>query len=400
MQNGTLGLKVARTRIRRSLTQEELAARAGVSTPLVFKIEQGTHNGSIKTIYRLAEALSVSAAFLFEEDEVEQDHALLLPLRDMFFPASELSISVSGDELTFTALKRRVFSCAANYDLAQYEQLAADIPTLIQTIRMATGLYDNERKAEAYRLLSQTYELAARVLIQLRDESLACVATERAMAAAEASGNPILRAVAGYKYWWAFKRQKRFEHAETVATSLAAEIEPSITTATPEHLAVWGKLLNAASIAAAHRGRLDIADDLLSLAYSSAARIGERSMNYERYWAAFSPTTIAITRAENALITGDATLALHLGRMIRRGQGQTLSAWAKHLLVMAEAQTAVRDYAGAIETMKSIRQIAPQWVKNHRVAHEIVLRLLDATTVPIHKKTGLDKLVTFMSVEP
>lgn len=392
VQNGTLGLKVARTRIRRSLTQEELATRAGVSTPLVFKIEQGRHNGSITTIYRLAEALGVPTAFLFEEsDEVEQDHVLLAAMRDVIFPAAPPEIS-EGD-LAIQALRRRVVACATNYDRGHYEKLAADMPPLIRAIEASTG-------DDALRLLSQIYELAARILIQLRDESLACVAVERAMAAAERVGDPILRASAGHDYWWAFKRQKRFEHAETVATRLAAEIEPSITMATLEHLAVWGKLLNAASIAAAHRGRLDTANELLSLAFSSAVRVGERSMDYERYWAAFSPATIAITSTENALITGDASLALHLGRTVRRGPGQTLSAWSRHLLVMAEAQTVMREYASAIETIKAIHRIAPEWLKNHRVAHEVVLRLLDATTVPRHKKTGLDKLAAFMGVKP
>jgi hypothetical protein len=74
--------------------------------------------------------------------------------------------------------------------------------------------------------------------------------------------------------------------------------------------------------------------------------------------------------------------------------------WAWHLLVRAGAQTATREYAPAIQTLKAVRRLAPEWIKNQRVAHDAVLRLLDATTVPRHRQSGLDELAAFMEVKP
>jgi hypothetical protein len=245
----------------------------------------------------------------------------------------------------------------ADYNHARYTKLATDIPALLHSINLAVELHENEAKAkaEAYRLMSQVYEITARLLILLRDESLACVAVGRAMEAAENAGDPVLRASAGADYSWAFRRQRRFQNAETVATNLAAGIEPSITKATPEHLAVWGSLLAMASEAAAYDGRPETADELLSFARTSAVRIGERRMDYEKYWAGcIGPTVIDMTRAGNAMIGGDAPLALHLGKGIRRTENVTVSGWARHLLNMADARTVTRDYVGAIDTVKSI----------------------------------------------
>ncbi|MFC3834756.1 helix-turn-helix domain-containing protein [Deinococcus rufus] len=58
------GLKSARTRA--GLTQEQLAAAAGVSSATVFKHEQGQVNGvSGRTLQALATALKVDARSLF-----------------------------------------------------------------------------------------------------------------------------------------------------------------------------------------------------------------------------------------------------------------------------------------------------------------------------------------------
>ncbi len=387
------------------MTQDELAERAGVSKVLVCNLEQGLRNGvRIPTLYALADGLGVPTASLFEseaEDEtVEQDHALLLPLRRVLFPAVLAGAPADEAELALTGLRQRVLECTADYDHAGYTKLAADLPPLIHAIDAAAGLHENEARAGAYRLLAHTYIITAHVLIQLRDESTAREAVRQAMDATEKAGDPVLRASAVQDYAWAFRRQMMFEEAEAVATNMAAEIEPSITRSTPEHLAVWGTLLTRASIAAAYNNRADTAKDLLSLAHSAAVRIGGRWMDYGKYWAELSPVNIVSARAEHALIAGDAELALQLGKGVRRHENMRLDAWTFFLVMMAEAQASTRDYAGAIETMKSIRRLAPEWIKNHRRAHDVARRLLDATTVRRHRHSGLAELAAFMEVEP
>lgn len=53
-------------RQRRDLTQAELAEKVGVFQTAISQFEQGRAQPSIETLYRIAEALGVSAAELLE----------------------------------------------------------------------------------------------------------------------------------------------------------------------------------------------------------------------------------------------------------------------------------------------------------------------------------------------
>jgi hypothetical protein len=66
---------------------------------------------------------------------------------------------------------------------------------------------------------------------------------------------------------------------------------------------------------------------------------------------------------------------------------------------IANAQTATRDYAGAVKTLESIRNIAPEWIKNSRGAHDIVIKLLGKISARKAKASGLAELATFMGVQ-
>jgi transcriptional regulator with XRE-family HTH domain len=396
---------VAQIRRRRSLTQQELAERAGLSRNGLAQIEQGLRPGTqVTTLYALVAALNVPIRSLFdtetEDGTVEENHALLVPLRRLLSPVMQLDGSVDEAALTFPALRQRVLDCTADFDHGRYTTPAADIPSLIHSLNAMVGQHENEAKADAYRLLAHTYTIAAQLLIQLRDESLAYMAISRAIDAADRADDPVLRVSPIAYLSWAYVRQQRFDDGERVAAVAAASIEPSITSATPEHLAVWGRLLRNAANAAVYNNRPDTANDLLSLAHTSAVRIGTTRMDYGKYWGVFGPTNITITRAEHALIQGDAELALRLGQGIQRANTLPLDEWTRHLLTMAEAQTSTRDYGTAIGTMKRIRTIAPEWIKNHRVAHDVARRLLDATDIRRARSSGLAELVGFMGVEP
>jgi transcriptional regulator with XRE-family HTH domain len=400
-----LGDRFHQIRVRQVLSQQELADRAGVSKDVVCRLEQGARDGlKIKNLYKLAGALGAQIKIEVEAEGgvvKEQDDVLLLPLRRLLLPAVQVAGAVDETELTLAKLRQRVLDCTADYDRARYVKLASDLPVLVNLIDLAIGLHENEAKATIYRLLAHAYILTAHVLIQLRDEILAFEAVRRAMEAAEHAGDPLMRAAAAQDYIWAFRRRQMFDEAEAVGVKMAEEIgEPSIAKATPEHFSVWGRLLQGASIAAAQNSRPRIADELLSHAHSAAVRLSNRRMNYGTYWTVFGPATIAITRAENALMTGDGELAFHLGKDIRRPENLRLDSWTYHLLMMADAQTSTRDYTGAIDRMKSIRKLAPDWIKNHRRAHDVVLRLLDAADMRIAKSSGLAELAGFMGVKP
>jgi transcriptional regulator with XRE-family HTH domain len=55
-----VGRNVARIRLNRGLTQEQLAERSGFSQQYISGLEQGRRNPTIVTIFELAQALGAS----------------------------------------------------------------------------------------------------------------------------------------------------------------------------------------------------------------------------------------------------------------------------------------------------------------------------------------------------
>jgi len=66
------GLRVRELRRARALSQEELAARAGLHTTYLSGIERGRRNVSLINIHRLAEALAVHPGELFQRSAASE----------------------------------------------------------------------------------------------------------------------------------------------------------------------------------------------------------------------------------------------------------------------------------------------------------------------------------------
>lgn len=59
------GKKLAEIRKLKKLSQEELAWAAGIGDNQIGRIERGEHNPSLNTVFKIANALSISAKDLF-----------------------------------------------------------------------------------------------------------------------------------------------------------------------------------------------------------------------------------------------------------------------------------------------------------------------------------------------
>lgn len=63
-----IGIRIREYRLLRSLTQEQLAEAADLSTPYVSCMERGIKTASIRTYERIASALDVPLAYLLAEE--------------------------------------------------------------------------------------------------------------------------------------------------------------------------------------------------------------------------------------------------------------------------------------------------------------------------------------------
>ena len=65
-----IGKHIRALRKQRGLTQEEVAHRAGMHVTYLSGVERGVRNPSLRNIRRIAEALEVSAGYLFAFEDV------------------------------------------------------------------------------------------------------------------------------------------------------------------------------------------------------------------------------------------------------------------------------------------------------------------------------------------
>lgn len=67
------GTRVREIRASRGLSQEQLASRAGIDRTYLGGVERGERNAGIKNVWRIADALGVSAAALFQKESQHAD---------------------------------------------------------------------------------------------------------------------------------------------------------------------------------------------------------------------------------------------------------------------------------------------------------------------------------------
>ncbi|MBU1208328.1 MAG: helix-turn-helix domain-containing protein [Proteobacteria bacterium] len=79
----TFGQRIKTLRRFKSLTQEQLAERSGLSYKFIGEIERGTGNPTIDTIGKIARALEVPVARLLTEKKEEEEWIYLLRKEDL-----------------------------------------------------------------------------------------------------------------------------------------------------------------------------------------------------------------------------------------------------------------------------------------------------------------------------
>jgi transcriptional regulator with XRE-family HTH domain len=64
-----VGQRLKELRLKKQMTQEVLAAKAGMERTFISHIENGTRNVSVETMAKLIDALETSFKYFFKADE-------------------------------------------------------------------------------------------------------------------------------------------------------------------------------------------------------------------------------------------------------------------------------------------------------------------------------------------
>jgi transcriptional regulator with XRE-family HTH domain len=371
--DGAIGERIKGARRERAITQEDLAARAGVSRDVIAKLEQGQRSGArITTLTRIANALGVTlSALLGRRERLERPEGVLA-VRDALLSVADLpGIGMAADDGEPTPLADLDVMVRRGWGLywdGKLAELAGILPGLIGEARVTR----NAAGPEASTALAQSYQLAADLMVHVGSDDLAAVAAERALAAAAAGNDELQHATLAGTASWVLLHQARTAEAEQVAARAAEAIEPRLSSATPEHLTVWGALLLSAAAPAATASRSGEVAAYIGLARAAAGRF---SADRHDYWVSFGPTQVAMQDCYTASVLGRPVDALKAAEGVRRESLLHIS-WGAHQLDIAQACMDARRFDGATDALLEAHSVSSEWFRHQGLARGLVRDLI------------------------
>jgi DNA-binding Xre family transcriptional regulator len=359
---GEVGAVVRSLRRARNLTLAELAARCGYSVSTLSRMERGKQPlRDVAVLRNLAEALDIPPHVLLLADtrrraapmppdpvrvnnvvvapngEVDpmRRRALLAgltsltgtavaggPFRGAVAAADPVSVledvllapsAASGIPVTIPHLKRNVAAAHSVFQAGRYIEVATRLPALLSSA-MATRaeLVSGDEIAEVSSQFAEIYLLASELMVKFGRDHLAWTTADRALQAADVSGDILTQAGARRAWAIVLRRAGRAEMAQRVITDAAAALQPDLNNG-PEHLSVYGSLLSTAAYTAAVDGDRDTARTLIAEASGAAERLGVDG-NYR--FRAFGPTGVELYQIGIARVLGDPGTAIETARRI------------------------------------------------------------------------------------
>jgi transcriptional regulator with XRE-family HTH domain len=197
-----IGERIKWYRLRRGLSQEVLADRVGRTADWISKVERRTIPvDRLPVIKSLADALDVSLADLLAEPSLVEWTAETGPrtvpaLRDALMDYRQITRLFGSHEREqpppLDGLHRSVAEVWDAYQSARFGLVTRDLPALLAGAQLATREYGGDDRHRAYGLLAMTYQAAAMTLTKVGEQDLAWIASDRGLAAAERSGDPVV----------------------------------------------------------------------------------------------------------------------------------------------------------------------------------------------------------------
>ncbi|OKI05066.1 hypothetical protein A6A06_10430 [Streptomyces sp. CB02923] len=287
-----------------------------------------------------------------------------------------------------SALLHGIDEAHALYQADRYDSVARRLPGILSaaggSVRAADG-DDQRRQALATR--ARALFLTGKYLTQVRQYDLAYQALASGIRDARETEATPTAAVGVIGMCWLLLRQDRFAECADLASDTADAMEPRISKATPEELAVWGELLLRVAAAAVRDNRKAEAKDARRMAATAAHAIGREHTDFRTHWGPFGPATAEIKVIEDLSLKGDArgvlrradTGPLHPDSLRSHGS-PTSNVWGRYRLDVARAHGLTGAHHDAIGELMEIYRSHPEWMRHQPMARRVVEKVLKTRT--------------------
>jgi transcriptional regulator with XRE-family HTH domain len=372
-----LGERIKRLRGGALMTQDDLAAAAGVSTDLIRKLEQGRrHTASIGSLHHIAAALDVDLGELLGRESMPEaaPDAGMVALREAVADVADLLGDVEGEPLSLRDAERSVTYLWGTYWSGKVEQLVGLIPQALTGLSATLHAADVATRPRAAANLAGAYWVAASTLSDLRYPDAAFTAVRRAVDLASSSDDALLAAALKGGMSWQLMMNGRFAESERLAVRTAESVEPR-GDAPLQELSVHGTQLVRAATAAARDDRGAVAADFLSLAGEIAQRLGCDRVDYEN---PFGPSLVVMQTVDANVVTRNYPAALDAASQMPPNHGLPLVAHCRHLTDRASAHANLDHDEQALALLLTIEGMSPDWIRHHTFTRAVTRDLLAA----------------------
>ena len=391
-----LGQKIAAERHRRGLSQPELARMVGRSVAWVSQVERGVRKvDRMSVLEALAAALDVPLAELAAEAPVVAAVTEEPPgaggLRLVLSGAYALRAMLDGRRApAISTLRTKARKAWELTHAGRYVELTDLLRSLVPDLETAARSLPEKQRAEVSELLATTYQACSAALAKLGEPEAAWIAADRAMAAAERAGNPMLVAAGAFRLVFVFINARHYDQAEETARTAAEALWPMADQGDPRAMSLWGGLTLQRAVIAAHVNDPDTAYGQLDRASQIAARLGEGRGEYNTE---FGPANVRLYEIAVAVELGDAGRALRAAANVDT-TGLSAERQARMLIDVARAHAQRRQVSEAVAALLQAEAITPEQIRSHALVRRLVSDLLTMQDPPASELRDLAKRLT------
>jgi len=278
-----------------------------------------------------------------------------------------------GRDVSLDFLRAQARSAYQAYQATRYDAAGRILPGLIRGVETAARLVDPVSPA-ACAVRARVYDTTAALLSRVGEPFLAWAAADRAMFAAEQSGDPLLAAASAWRLSYMITGRKHPQEALELAMAAAAALGHTMQVPSPERLSVYGALHLAASTAAAASFDRATAESLLATARCIADRTGEAN----HMGTAFGPVNVAIHAISASLKLGDPRTATQTGEALDLAvmPAGLVGRRTQVSLDLARAYAMARKDSAAVNLLLAAERLSPQLVRYDPATHDVLTELL------------------------
>jgi transcriptional regulator with XRE-family HTH domain len=375
----SVGDRIAFYHRRRQLTQRVLAELVGRSEDWLSKVERNERDiRRLDILAEVARALRVSVGDLLGQPVVVEDQQQkdddVPAVRDALMSHRRLSQTLFGSRAVEAVAVEQVarFSRHAwtHYKQGQLGRVVTALPNLIrsaQALEETAALGDQRPWVASARI----HHLAATTLVKFGEADLAWIAAERAMSAAERSGDPLSLASAARAGAHALLAVGRFDDAVNLGQTASEWLANQIDQQDPAALSLAGMLYLRTAIAAAERQDRSTTTTLIAAADRAASQLGRDA----DYWqTSFGPTNVQLHRVATSLDLGDIPWVIEHGSQIDASHLPAERSVA-YQIDLARAYSYVARDDDALAQLLAAEAVAPQIVRHSARVRDTVKML-------------------------